>query len=142
MTDRAAYIQGLRQLADALEAHPWVPLPTSGIMFGFHGDADARGQVAAVARALPCSWRKNVWDGQSGSAYIDLTGKIAGLPVHISAYRDDVCTRVVTGTEKREVEETVTPAVTRQVVREVEVVEWECHSVLAPAREEPAAVTS
>ncbi len=136
MTDRAAYIAGLRQLADALEAHPEVPLPTDGTRMPLSWnlwDDDAREQMAATARALPVAWVKETREGYDGGPdYFDLSGKLGGLKVKLTACRDAVCTRVVTGTEDREVEEVVTPAVTRKITQPAEVVEWRCESILAP----------
>ena len=136
---RAAYTAGLRQLAGILDAHPELPLPFEGgsagraMSFHFLFGADPRAALAAAARARPCTLAKNVRDYGEHGAYLDLAGQLAGLHVELTAYRDDVCTRRVTGTEDREVEETVTPAVTRKVTRTVDVVEWECHPVMAPA---------
>lgn len=129
---RAAYIAGLRQLADALEKHPELQLPyegnsDNGLTFHFLGGDDPRTAMSAAARLLPCSWRKDARDEN----YFDMFGQLAGLKVRMVAFRDQVCTRHVVGVEEQEVEETVTPAVTRTVRKPVEVVEWECHPVLA-----------
>lgn len=128
--DRQAYIDGLRALATVLEDHPEVELPVEGtilpLAFNFWGD-DARERMAAAARAIPAG----AWAKQAGDTYFKLDGKLAGLNVQLAAHRDAVCTRVVTGTEDREVEEEVTPAVVRKVVKSVEVVEWQCGSILA-----------
>ena len=133
---RASYIDGLRALADILEEHREVPLPYHGdgtaiTISRFLSVADPRAEMAATARAFPVRWRKEVRDD-----YFDLRGELHGLKLHLVAYRDAVCTRVVTGTEEREVEEVITPAVTRMVTKPVEVVEWVCGSVLAPAERE------
>ncbi len=135
-TKRQRYIDGLRVLASVLEEHPEVDLPyngdTSPIAFYFLSGADPRAEMAAAARALPCAWRKRVRDDGDGTGVFKLTGELAGLRVEMTAYRDAVCKRVVVGTEDREVEEVVTPAVTRTVTKPVEIVEWECGSLLAP----------
>jgi len=139
---RAAYTAGLRQLADALDAHPGLPLPTGGsvaplTIHFLHGD-DPRAAMAAAARVLPVTWAKDAWEGASGGAYFELAGALAGLAIRLSAYRDAVCTRIVTGT--REVTETVADpaalaAVPRvEVTRTEDIVEWECSSLLAPER--------
>lgn len=145
---RAAYVAGLRVLAAALEAHDEVPLPydgdSSAITIHFLAGADPRAAMAAAARALPCSWRKDVRDygERGGGAYFDLHGELAGLKVTLTARRDDVCERAVTGT--REVVELVRdPALLDavplvEVTRVVEDVEWTCGSVLAPAAGEPS----
>ena len=132
-TERERYIDGLRVLASVLEQNPGVRLPSGGIVIHFLGD-DSDGERAAMAeaaRAFPCNWDKKFY-GSEDNAYVDLVGKLAGVTVELAAYRDVVCERVVTGTEDREVEEVVTPAVTRTVTKPVEVVEWRCGSVLAP----------
>lgn len=132
---RAAFIDGLRVLAAALEANPEIPLPYHGssAALTFHFlDGDARAEMAAAARALPCKWDKRPWES-NGAAYFDLRGKIAGLRVELTAYRDAVCTKRVVGTEEREVEKVVTPAVVEKVTETVDVVEWDCGPLLRPA---------
>lgn len=143
---RAEYIAGLRLLADALEMHPEAELPAGGttvpLSITFWGSS-ARERMAAAARALPCTWTKDYRDGGEGyESYFDLNGMLAGLKIALTAYRDTVCERVVVRTEDREVEEVVTPAETRMVVKSVEIVRWECGSVLkdaAPAEAETTA---
>ena len=133
---RAAYIAGMRALADALEQHPEVPLPIEGkttpIMFGawaFRTD-DPRGLMTTIARALPCNWDKD-----PGDMYFKLNGRIAGLSVQIVADRDTVCERVVTGVETvtKEVPdpEALAAVPTVQVTETVETVEWVCKPLLA-----------
>lgn len=142
MDDRARYIDGLRVFAAALEKHPEIPLPNDGmtlpLIITFFADDDPRAAMAAAARALPCAWRKKVsGNGTAASSYFDLEGDLAGLKLLLTAYRDDICERVVTGT--REVTETVkdpgklaaVPEIT--VTRTEETVEWRCGSVLAGA---------
>ena len=142
--ERTRYIDGLRLLATVLEQHPEVPLPFYGeeyspLLVGFFGAPDeARERMAAAVRALPCAFTKNPTDD-----WLNLNGQLSGLHIRLYAARDAVCTRRVTGTEEREVEEEVTPAVTRTVTKQVEVVEWDCGPVLGSALNEskPAAVT-
>lgn len=133
---RAAYIEGLRALADVLQKHDEVPLPSNGgtgtIVFNFWSD-DAKARMAAVARAFPVTWRKHAWEAASGTAYFELNATLHGLPLQLGAHRDTVCERIVTGIEEREVEEEVEPAKTRKVVKKVETVEWRCTPLLAPA---------
>jgi hypothetical protein len=131
--DRAAYIGGLRVLATVLELHPEVPLPYEGdlgeINWFLGNDRD---QVAAIARAIPCTWDKRIWGKED--EHFELKGCLAGgLTLSLNANRAAVCTRRVVGTEDREVEEVVTPAVKRTVVKPVEIVEWDCGSLLRPA---------
>jgi hypothetical protein len=146
LSDRARYIDGLRVLAAALEEHPEIPLPTDGtilpLSFVFLHDGDPRAAMAAAARALPCSWRKRV-SGDETVSYFKLAGQVAGLQVELTAYRDAVCRKVVTGTREvtEEVPDPDAPKITR--TRTVEDVEWDCGPVLGKALNgnEPAAVT-
>ena len=140
---RAAYIDGLRQIADWLEQHPDVPLP----YLGFAGSTklqaqnvpavpiyvwdDQRQRMAAIARAMGGAEKDAAGDR------FRLTRHFAGIAVVASAERDQVCERIVVGT--REVTEEVpdpealaaVPKVT--VTKTVEDVEWRCGSLLAPA---------
>lgn len=144
--ERAKYIDGLRILAAVLEQHPGIPLPRTGdaaepVRFSFLNGDEPRQVLAAAARAIPCTWRKEATDADERGrwpGYFDLYGQLGGLHLKLRAERDVVCTRRVVGTEDREVDEVVTPAVTRTVVRPVEVVAWECDPLMAPR--EPAAV--
>ncbi len=131
-TARHDYIEGLRQLADILETTPGLQLPVDGQLFPISisfWTSTAREDMAATVRSFPGV----IWAKQADGAYFRLDGKLAGLHIQLAAYRDAVCTRKVTGTEELEVEEIITPAVTRKTVKTVEVVEWDCQSLLAPA---------
>lgn len=140
---RARYAAGLRVLAGILENHPEVPLPFHGsvspLTFHFLAGNGDRERMAAAARALPCKWAKGTRDyGELGGAYFDLSGDLAGLKVQLTAAREDVCERIVTGT--RPVTELVKDPVLldavplTEVTRQVEDVTWRCRPVLAPAR--------
>lgn len=134
---RAASVAALRglaagyaQLADAIEAHPAIPAPylssfADAYVLLCAGSAE---QLAAAARALPCTLRK-----KADEKYFELHGDLGGLDVQLYAVREKVCT--ITGYEDREVDEVVTPEVTRKVTRSMPV--WECAPILA-ARPEPS----
>ena len=140
--DRARYINGLHDLAWALEAHPEIPLPFAGregaIRIDFWGDPDQiRDAMAAASRALPvAAWRKKV--GGDGDEWLDLEGDVAGLKISLSGARAAVCKRVVTGTREvtEEVPDPEAPKIKR--TRTVEDVEWDCGSLLSPGAETPA----
>ncbi len=136
---RTAYTDGLRAVADWLDQHPEVPLPYLGAVIAgdvrpvlpifLVNDATARADLAVITRAMgKASKSVNV----AGDRFQVYRG-FEGLIVMAQAPREQVCTRVVTGTEDREVEETVTPAVTRKIVKAVEIVEWTCEPLLAEA---------
>ena len=77
---RAAYIDGLRQLADVLEAHAELPLPYEGsrtaMTFFFLFSEDPRAAMAAAVRALPCNLVKNFSGYDDGPSYLDLSGQL------------------------------------------------------------------
>lgn len=98
--ERAEMIAGLRALADTMEAHPEIPVPTSGasfspLSFGFHGE-NARERVIAAGRAMPCSLVLALpGDGQ----FAELRGHLAGLHVALYARREELLSSRVTGYE-------------------------------------------
>lgn len=137
---RAAFTAGLRAIAAFLDEHPEVPLPYLGggaegstlpAMSIYLTDYDiAREQMAAIARAMGNAVKapKTYHDGTEA---FQVWRAFEGIAQFAQAPRDQVCTRVVTGTEDREVEEVVTPAVKRKVTKPVEIVEWRCEPLLA-----------
>lgn len=127
----------LRAVADLLEANPDLPPPQVNYdgrvqWFTAHTPAD----VAAIMRAIPGRWVKN--DPAAGSfdeGTATFTTEFHSAKARISIERGRVCTRVVTG--RREVTKTV-PVTVEEVTVVEDVVEWQCHSVLAAAAETPA----
>lgn len=111
------------QLADAAEASPEAPVPYLGDEILIY--AASAEQLAAAARALPCTWTK-----EATEKWLNLHGEIDGVRIQLYADRGKVCTRRVVGTEDREVDEVVTPAVTRKVTKPVDIVEWDCHPIM------------
>ena len=141
---RAAYVDGLRQIADFLEAHPDVELPhLASTITGTYEDTlniyivegDQKAKLATIARAM----------GQAEKVMADerirVFRRFAGIALVAQASRDQVCERVVTDT--REVVEEVpdpealaaaTAAVPLiPVTRIEETVEWRCTPLLADA---------
>ena len=95
--DRDAYIAGLRQLADALERSEEIPLPWDGssetetLNMALPASTESADSLVAVVRALQgTSWRQTTRAG-SGTAYLDVTGRLAGLWVNVIADADRVC---------------------------------------------------
>jgi len=145
MTDtdkRAAYIEGLHQIADFLAEHPEVPLPHLSSHIGDeYGPiltiwlvrGDAREAMATVARAMGKA--EKIVDERTGE--FKIYRQFAGFKLVASAGREEVCERVVTGT--REIVEEVpdpdalaaVPKVT--VTKVVEDIEWVCQPLLKPA---------
>lgn len=151
MTERERYIDGLRVLAAVLEAHPDLPLPDTGttsssaVKFLFlpgFVSGDPRDAMAAAARLLPCSWDKKMTEADPDGrypAYLRLKGQIGGLHVDLTALREAVCKRIVTGT-REVIDEVPDPdalaAVPKvKVPRLVEDVVFDCGSLLRPVAE-------
>jgi hypothetical protein len=108
MDERTKAIQGLRQLADFLEAHPAVPLP---VLWGLNAYARSRADLAAAARVG--GWTKSYND--SWFALSREFGEGA-VTLEINIERGQVCRKVVTGTR-------VVPAQPESVV---ETYDWVC----------------
>lgn len=136
---RAAYIDGLRQLADLLAAEPTLPLPNTGSFDWYVFDLNSRGSdeaamadqksaAAGIVRLLPGSQTK-----QDGNDLFRFEGRIGGLETQVVVNRSAVCERVVTGTEtvtKRVPDPSVeVPLV--EVTETVETFEWRCAPLLA-----------
>lgn len=142
---RAEYIAGLRALADALEQHPELMLPYTGRLSSPMnviplGD-EQRPQLTAWARALPGKREK-----QERDQYLDLIGAFHGLGIKVICDRDEVCERVVVGTEtvtKTVKDPAALAAVPEvEVTEEVEVVEWRCRPLLGERDAEPVGATA
>lgn len=104
---RAAFIQSLRDCVEFLESHPGITAPRYVDMNVFVNDREA---IAVHARAA--SWEK-IYNGE----WFYLRKEFGpDLRLDITAPRDTVCRKVVTGTR----------TVPAQPAREVEQVEWVC----------------
>lgn len=147
---RATYIAGLRAVADLLESTPQLPLPSvaefdwsAGAEVIYGRAQDEREGMARLARLIPGTLAKNdPAAGHYDERYFELAGNVGGMPVRVWATRETVCERVVVGTKP--VTRLVPPPGTRlvEVTEDVEVVEWQCRSLLAqtPATAEPPPV--
>lgn len=109
--ERAATIQGLRELAMFLEQHPEVPCPMVG---GQNAFIATKAEMRALARVT--SWRKE-YVGSWFTLAKDFPGDVA---LHLNIERSTVCRKVVTGTK-------VVPA---RPEHEVEEFEWVCDEPL------------
>lgn len=130
--DVAAYAAGLRHLADLIESGV-APMPTNPSM-GFHAyrvateGVDQPTAARNLMRALGGGrYAKDQWDTS-----LILRGMCGGVPVDIWVARDEVCERVVVGTEVVEIP--AQPAV-EATTFEKEIVEWRCGSILDAAAE-------
>jgi hypothetical protein len=129
--DQQAYIKGLRDIADWLEAHPdYVPKSTTGgVQISVPG-VFTKEDLIAAGRALGGTLEKSTTDN-----FFWLDKKFGPHILSAAAYRDEVCEKVVTVTEEEVTEPdpaivATLPTVTRTVQRET--IEWVCpDSVLA-----------
>jgi hypothetical protein len=135
---REAYIDGLRQIADFLAAHPEVPLPyldSTAHTGGRHQSTLSiylwdRDTMATVARAMGQATKST----HESTRQFYLTRRFAGIDLVASVPRNEVCQRIVVGTSEVEVEEpdpaavAALPKVKRTEV--VEQVEWRCMPLL------------
>jgi hypothetical protein len=148
---RAAFVDGLHQIADFLAEHPEVPLPYLGGAAalwdaGYHGpsmpiylhgtDTSQRAALATIARAMG-SAEKATDRRDEPNARFYVWRVFAGIALVASAERDEVCDRVVVGT-REETKEILDPdalaAVPKvTVTKTVEQVEWVCTPLLRPA---------
>jgi len=112
-TTRAAYVNGLRQLADFVEAHPELPVPFAG---GHNVFVGTKAELATFARLPGVRWDKSV---DPNYFYIRHTFD-GGHSYDINVQREQVCRKVVTGTR-------LVPA---EPAHEVDVFEWVCDEPL------------
>jgi hypothetical protein len=127
----------LRAAADLLERHPDLPTPyvTSSSLGGtvslawylHHGD-DQRANAAAIVKAIDGRWDRRGAEYEGPLA--EWTQARDGLRLTVTVAREQVCERIVVGTE-----EVTVPAVEAKPERtEVrEVVEWRCEPLLTRA---------
>lgn len=95
---RTAYTQGLRALADLLDAHPDVPLPYDGKSAEITVFTTSPQVFATIADALD-----GVTEGAEDARHYDYAahGALAGLKVGVSARAADVAERCVVGTVEK-----------------------------------------
>lgn len=137
---RAAFVGGLRDLADWYDKHPDFDLPyelenanaahpfTVGVFKDHMGGPDTTAvRFADAVRQLGGARSKDPSDG-----YMRVTREFGpGVALEVWVMRDEVCEAVVVGTETVVVNEVVRPAVTKSVETQRDIVEWRCAPVLA-----------
>jgi len=149
-TKREEAVRGLRELADAIEQNPEMPMPhfcefgaidvwaavARGLKRGDDGEPIRDGEgnailetelefMARVARSVPGELRKGTENGEN---YLTLRRDFGPIKLVYSAAREEVCVRRQVGTEKRTKIETVK---TREVEVEEPVYEWDCKPILS-----------
>jgi hypothetical protein len=93
----------LRAVADLIDDHPGLRLPSVSVHYILSTAESTPDQVTGIAAALPCQWHADL-DGASERGWVDLTattgGPVAsvhGMTVTISAKAEVAC--VPTGTK-------------------------------------------
>ncbi len=117
--DRATQITEMRDVLSFLEDNPKIPMPYFGMINSF-ANTDDGDDVNDLARIMaPC--RKDASQG-----YFALIRSFGSTTLEINFEREEVCERIVMGTE--DVPEKTTAAHTREIV------EWRCpDGILRPA---------
>lgn len=115
---RQEAIDGLRAFADFLEQHPDSALPAAGDLYICDYQYSRDG---LTKRARDLGGR---WDKREGDTYFNLIRRFGPVEYSIYTNREQVCERVVVGTEEVEVPD---PDVeVPMVTKTVEKVEWRC----------------
>lgn len=125
---RAAFVAGLRAVADFLDDHPDFPTPSTYSIPAFQSGAWTPADFARCASMLGGTRSKDANDN-----WIEVRRPFGPLTLVVFSSRDAVCEKRIVGVETVEVDEEVTPAVTRKVTVEREIVEWDCKPVLSGA---------
>jgi hypothetical protein len=117
--ERAEWVDGLRQLATFIEEHPDFTLPTCAsvvVLVTEMPPEQARAEMARLARQLGNAEKNTYGD------WFEVARKFGPHSLDINAYRQQICERVVVGTETVEVADPNAPKVT--ITRDK--VEWKC----------------
>jgi hypothetical protein len=145
-TKRTAYTQGLRAVADLIDAHPGLPEPYTS----FYGSGNIDVQWYLQIQNQDFTWQK----ATAAKIVSDIGGKWNkrdlvegrldfeqtldnGVHLTLTVSRDAVCERVVIGTHEVTIPETpAMPAcdATPEHVKTVEDVKWVCSPLLAEPR--------
>lgn len=122
-TNRMDFVKGLRKLADFLESHEKVRLPSGDLGIYTFGEVESLDLAKRYAKDF------GTFERQITENCFKLTKNFSeNVSLTAVFYRDNVCERTVVG--KKMVKEMVpdpsidTPLV--EVDREVEIVEWSC----------------
>jgi hypothetical protein len=121
-SERAVYVRGLRALADFVEAHEELPVPSPANLNAF---ARSKAELAALVRTSGIRWEKDV----TGDYFYVRVSFDGGHYYDVNVSRDQVCRKVVTGTR-------VEPAKPERVIEEFH---WVCDEPLLAG--EPELVT-
>lgn len=129
--DRAATAAGLRQLADFIEAHPDIPVPTYLREPNVWCPRGAE-QVQVLIRAALAAGVEVTKHHSDQQRNVGL--RFGPFEAMALINKSEVCERVVTGTRVVQVPDPAyIPPETPMVDQTVEITEWRCRPLLAPA---------
>lgn len=134
----AELIDGLRALADMFDAYPDLAARTRYSPVNMLVPVDDKHEVAAFIRAAKAHAAAIEKSASDSSKYFSALCKFGPVTLDVYLPREQVCERIVTGTETKMVPDPVALAAVPQVEQTVEKVEWKCRPLLA--EDEPAAV--
>jgi len=123
-TDRAAWVNGLHDLANFIDTHPSFPLPdlTISVWLSTYDYDDTKAEVARLARQLGRAEKNVVY-----STFV-VSRDFGPHKLKVETARDAVCVAKVVGTEEVEIPD-YSDVPTKKVTRDI--VEWECSPLLA-----------
>lgn len=138
ITPRQQHIKELRDLLNLLEANPDLPMPAD---FGtsawnsvtFYPETPVN--AARLVKELGGRWEKNNPNNSEYDAtYLRMKAKL-GLELHVDVIvsREGVCEKKVVGTQKKKVQKVVVEQVTEEVYEDVDVIEFQCKSLMSLA---------
>ena len=138
VTPRQVFLAELRHLLDILEANPELPLPYEvgeSPWNALRWYPQTPAEAAKLVKALGGRWEKN--DPKSSefdATHLVMKAQLGReLHVRVTVSREGICEKKVVGKETKKVTKVVQPQVTQEVYEEVDVVEFECKSLLSLA---------
>ena len=130
----AEYAAGLRELADWIEAHPTITLPSSIISCYAANNREEASEILAALK--PC---KKYYNGE----FFNINRDFGPITLNFIFYREEVCVAKVVG--KKIVPEIREPAKVIEIPEritpehEVDIIEWDCSEPLLGTTEAEAA---
>jgi len=137
-TPRQQLLHELRGVLDLLEANPTLPLPND-IGRSTWSSLDWMPanpvEAARLVKALGGRWEKNDPNTSEFNASYLVMKAVLGQELHVQVIvsREGVCEKKVVGKERKKVEKVVQERVTEEVYEDVDVIEFECKSLMSLA---------
>jgi hypothetical protein len=139
MSRREEFIQGMRDLASWFEDNPEIPIPSyrqvviENWVWGGENDEDGESAKQELLRLMGAG--EGPWVKDYTGSYLEVRREFGPCRYVLTVNREEVCTKRVVGTKTVKRRD---PALVEQVpIIDVEedVVEWDCHPLLAPTED-------